>query len=175
MAVRPTLQLGNPLLRQAAQPIDDVHSAETQALLADLWDTLRDFRRRHGWGRALSAPVIGVPLRAIVVDFQDQALVLINPRFERWSREQEYRYESCITFGSIWGAVYRPTRVTVVALDADGLERRYEATGPLARLMQHEIDHLDGLVWLDREPDLASICTTDEYRRQQGRAQFEQS
>ncbi|HEY0735871.1 MAG TPA: peptide deformylase [Herpetosiphonaceae bacterium] len=175
MAVRPTLQLGNPLLRQAAQPIDDVNSAEIQALLADLWDTLRDFRQRHGWGRALSAPVIGVPLRAIVVDFQDQQLVLINPRFERWSREQEYVYESCITFGAIWGAVYRPTRVTVVALDADGLERRYEATGPLARMMQHEIDHLDGLVWLDREPDLASICTTDEYRRQQGQAQLEQS
>jgi peptide deformylase len=174
MAVRPTLQLGNPLLRQAALPIDDIHSAGTQALIADLWDTLHDFRRRYGWGRALSAPVIGVPLRVIVVDFEEQQLVLINPRFERWSREQEFAYESCITFSAIWGAVHRPARVTVVALDSDAVERRYETAGPLARLMQHEIDHLDGLVWLDREPDLASICTTDEYRRQQGQAQLEQ-
>jgi peptide deformylase len=167
MAIRPTLQLGNPLLRQAAQPIDDVQSGDIQALIADLWDTLYDFRRRYGWGRALSAPVIGVPLRAIVVDFDEQ-LVLINPRFERWSREQVVAYESCITFSSIWGAVCRPRRVIVVALDAVGVERRYDAEGALARLMQHEIDHLDGLVWLDREPDLASICTNDEYRRQQG-------
>lgn len=168
MAVRSTLQLGNPLLRQASQLINNVQSADIQVLIADLWDTLRDFRQRQGWGCALSAPVIGVPLRAIVVEFEGQAFVLINPRFERWSREQLFAYESCITFSAIWGAVSRPTRVIVVALDDDGVERRYEVEGPLARLMQHEIDHLDGLVWLDREPDLVSICTTDEYRRQQG-------
>jgi peptide deformylase len=167
MAIRPTLQLGNPLLRQAAQPIDDVQSGDIQALIADLWDTLYDFRRRHGWGRALSAPVIGVPLRVIVVDVGER-FVLINPRFERWSREQVVTYESCITFSTIWGAVCRPNQVVVVALDAGGVERRYDAEGALARLMQHEIDHLDGLVWLDREPDLASICTNEEYRRQQG-------
>jgi peptide deformylase len=166
MAVRPTLQLGNPLLRQPAQPIEDVQSAKTQTLIADLWDTLHHFRQQRGWGCALSAPVIGVPLRVFVLAYTDQQLVLINPRFERWSHEEELAYESCITFDSIWGAVYRPTRVTVAAVDMSGLERRYDVEGPLARLMQHEMDHLDGLVWLDREPDPVSICTTAEYRRQ---------
>jgi peptide deformylase len=56
--------------------------------------------------------------------------------------------------------------VVVVALDVDGTEQRFELDGELARLFQHEIDHLDGLVWLDRDPDLATICTTNEYKRQ---------
>jgi peptide deformylase len=166
MAVRPTLQLGNPQLRQLAQPIADVLSPDVQALIADLWDTLHDFRRQNGWGRALSAPVVGVPLRAIVMYFDDQPVVLINPRFERWSREQTVAYETCVTFSGIWGAVTRPDRVIVTALDQAGVEQQYDVVGPRARLMQHEIDHLDGLVWLDREPDLASICTAEEYRRQ---------
>ncbi|HEX6290673.1 MAG TPA: peptide deformylase [Herpetosiphonaceae bacterium] len=166
MTVRSMLQLGNPLLRQPAQPVDDVQSEATQSLIADLWDTLYDFRGQHGWGHALAAPVIGVPLRVIVVDWEGDRFVLINPRFERWSREQEVAYESCVTFSSIWGAVCRPTRVVVTALDEHGQEQRYDAVGPLARLLQHELDHLDGFVWLDREPDLLSICTTDEYRRQ---------
>lgn len=166
MPVKPTFELGNPLLRQPAQPVADPLGPETQALIADLWDTLHDFRQRHGWGRALSGPVIGVAQRVVVLEFEGQAHVLINPRFESWSRTQVVAYESCMTFAGIWGEVSRPDRVVVLALDANGHEQRYDVGGELARMMQHEIDHLDGLVWLDRGPDLTSICTTNEYRRQ---------
>jgi peptide deformylase len=166
MPVRPTLELGHPLLRQTAEPVADPRSAETRALITDLWDTLDDFRRRHGWGRALAAPVISVPQRVIVIAMENQRMVLINPRFESWSRDQVTMYESCITFGSIWGAVSRPRSVVVVALDENGEEQRFEVNGDLARVMQHEIDHLDGFMWLDRDPDLSSICTTTEYMRQ---------
>lgn len=165
------LELGNPLLRQPAQPVADVHSAEVQALITDLWDTLHDFQQRSGWGRALAAPVIGVALRVTVLEFEGRRYVLINPRFESWSRTQNPAYETCLTFGSIWGEVYRPEQVVVVALDAYGQEQRFEVSGTLARMMQHEIDHLDGLVWLDREPDPLTICTAGEYQRQRAERQ----
>lgn len=165
MTVCPTLELGHPLLRQPAQPVEDPLSAETQQLIADLWDTLRDFRERNRWGRALAAPVIGVQARVVVLEFEAQQFVLINPRFERWSRTQVVAYESCLTFGGLWGQVSRPAQVIVVALDAAGQEQRYEVQGELGRIMQHEIDHLDGLVWLDRDPDVATICTNNEYKR----------
>lgn len=166
MPVRSTLELGNPHLRQPAQPVPDPRSPETRALIADLWDTLHEFRERHGWGRALSAPVIGVPQRVSVINFDERQIVLINPRFETWSRAQTSAFESCMAFSSIWGAVVRPERIVVAALDDQGREQRYEVDGDLARIVQHEIDHLDGLVWLDRDPDLATICTTGEYMRQ---------
>ena len=137
----------------------------TRSLIADLRDTLRDFRARTRWGRALAAPVIGVPLRLVLLEYNEQSMVLINPSFERWSRDHAGGYESCITFPALWGSVIRPRSVVVLAQDEHGLPRRLEADGDLARLLQHEIDHLDGLVWLDREPDVATICTTNEYRR----------
>lgn len=171
MPVRPTLELGDPLLRQPAAPVEDARSAETHALVQDLWDTLTDFRQRNGWGRAMSAPVIGVSARVVVLDYGEQRSVLINPRFETWSRVQEIAYESCVTFGGIWGQVSRPAKVTVLALDLLGDMQRYDVEGELGRILQHEIDHLDGLVWLDRDPDLASICTHGEYLRRFREAQ----
>lgn len=165
------LELGNPLLRQPAQPVTDARDGAVQALITDLWDTLHDFQQRNGWGRALTAPVIGVGLRVVVLQFEEQPYVLINPRLESWSRTQTPGFETCLTFGGIWGEVYRPAQVTVVALDAHGQEQRIEADGVLARMIQHEIDHLDGLVWLDREPDPLTICTTREYLRRQAEQQ----
>jgi peptide deformylase len=164
--IRPTLELGNPLLRQAAAPVEDVTSPVIQELIADLCDTLRDFRARNGWGRALGAPVIGVPLRVILIEYDDLSLALINPRFERWSGDEVDAYESCITFPSLWGRVVRPRAVVISALDETGVEQQWEAADGLARIFQHEIDHLDGLTWLDRDPDTTTICTTAEYQRQ---------
>jgi peptide deformylase len=146
--------------------VGQIAAPEIQALIADLWETLDDFRQCHGWGRALAAPVVGVALRIVVLMFEAQRLVLINPRFETWSRQQTADYERCIAFGAIWGQVYRPERVVVVAEDVTGAEQRFDVGGELARMMQHEIDHLDGLVWLDRDPDLATICTAGERARQ---------
>ena len=163
--IRPTIELGNPALRQAAAPVENPGGAEILALIDDLRETLRDFRERNGWGRALSAPVLGVPLRVILVDHGDISLVLINPAFELWSSEQEDGYECCITFPSLWGCVARPRSVVIIAQDETGAMHRIEAEGDLARLIQHEIDHLDGLTWLDREPDPETLCTTGEYRR----------
>ncbi len=165
MPIRPLLELGNPLLRQISLPVEEVRSAETASAIADLWDSLYHFRNEHGWGRSLAAPLIGVNLRIIVINEQGEEWTLLNPRLVRWSRQQANEWESCVAVGSIWGLVSRSQQVTVTALDPHGNEQRYEADGLLARIIQHEIDHLDGLTWFDRDPDLASICTTNEYLR----------
>ncbi|GAC1556556.1 MAG: peptide deformylase [Herpetosiphon sp.] len=165
MAVRPTLELGNPALRVAAEKVQDATAVETQSVLTDLQDTLHEWRQRNGWGKAMSGPAIGISQRIFVIDYDDQRYVMINPRFEHWSSEVVDGWESCITFPAIWGSVCRPLSVTVVAIDAQGQPFRMEASGDLARIIQHEIDHLDGLMWLDRDPELPSICTTNEYRR----------
>lgn len=165
MAVRPLLELGNPLLRQLAQPVDDVHSPETIEIINDLWETLHHFRSEHGWGRSLAAPLIGSSRRIIVLLEHDDEWTLINPRLIRWSRTQSVDWESCVAVGSLWGMVSRPEQVVLTALDRDGNNHTYDAEGLLARILQHEIDHLDGLMWLDRDPDIATICTTNEYRR----------
>lgn len=161
----PTLELGDPALRQAAAPVTDPQHADVRLLIQNLRDTLHDWRTRNGWGRALSAPVIGVPLRVMLIELEGSARVLINPSFERWGTEQVDGYESCITFSALWGCIVRPRTVVVQALDEAGVPIRIEADGDLARILQHEIDHLDGFVWLDREPDVETICTTAEYRR----------
>lgn len=165
MAVVPLIELGNPLLRQPATPFADPTSPEVARILNDMRDTLADMRQRIGYGRGIAAPQIGALKRLILIDTPDTNLVLVNPRFERWSREEDERYESCFSFPGIWGLVQRPLGVTVVAYTLAGEEQRIEASGSLSRIIQHEMDHLDGFVWLDRGPDLHSLCTTQEYEK----------
>ncbi len=165
MSIVPLTELGNPLLRQPSTPFSDPTSPEVARVLANMRDTLHDCRSRTGYGRAISASQIGMLKRLIYIDTTDTTLELVNPRFERWSRDEDERYESCFSFPGIWGLVQRPLSVVVVAWTPQGVEQRIEASGSLARIIQHEMDHLDGFVWLDRNPDLHSLCTTGEYEK----------
>lgn len=165
MPIVPLVELGNPILRQPSAPFADFTSPDVARILADMRDTLHDYRARTGYGRAISAPQVGILKRLIYIDTPEATLELVNPRFERWSREEDERYESCFSFPGMWGLVHRPVSVVVVAWTAAGVEQRIEASGTLARIVQHEMDHLDGFVWLDRNPDLHSLCTTAEYEK----------
>lgn len=165
MAIIPVTELGNPSLRQPSTPFSDPTSAEVAHVLTNMRETLHDYRGRFGYGRAIAAPQIGVLKRLVYIETSEATLELVNPRFERWSREEEERYESCFSFPGIWGLVQRPLSVVVVAWTPQGVEQRIEASGMLARVLQHEMDHLDGFVWLDRNPDLHSLCTTAEYEK----------
>ncbi len=165
MAVLPIVELGNPLLRQPSAAVADPTSAEVRRIFEHMHDTLDDYRSRTGYGRALAAPQLGFLQRLVLVKTSDVTLELVNPRFERWGREEDLRYESCFSFPGLWGLVQRPVAVVVAAWLPDGSERRIEADGSLARILQHEIDHLDSLIWLDRNPDLHSLCTTGEYEK----------
>ena len=105
-------------------------------------------------GIGLAAPQIGVPLRVIVIDLsvgadQSQLIKLVNPEFV--SREGEQRHdEGCLSVPGYGGSPVRPAQVTVRGLDLDGNERVYTATELLARAFCHEIDHIDGLLFVDR-------------------------
>src|SRR5947209_4590111 len=105
MAVRSTLELGDPALRQPAQAVANPADPTIQALISDLRDTLQAWRAKNGWGGALSAPTLGVNQRVVLIERQEYQYVLINPAFEQWSQSHTEAFESCITFSSIWGCV----------------------------------------------------------------------
>ncbi len=146
MTVRTLHLLGSPVLRQQAAPVAQVDDV-VQQLVDDLFETMRAAK-----GVGLAANQIGVPRRVAVVDIGEDdppAVVLINPVILERSDERETAEEGCLSIPDIFGDVERHARVVVEALDRDGQRVRAEATGYKARAIQHEIDHLDGILFLD--------------------------
>ncbi|GBD17704.1 Peptide deformylase [bacterium HR27] len=159
MAVRTIITEGDPRLRQKALRIRTVDD-EVRRLARDLWDTVREAR-----GLGLAAPQIGVLRRIIVVsippDYAEEGdpgveLTLINPEIVRASGRQ-VGLEGCLSIPGWYGEVPRFMHVTVKALDLDGREIRVKGSGLLARVLQHEIDHLDGILFVDRIEDRSTL------------------
>jgi len=168
MPARRILQLGDPTLRQKSCPVPSPGNAA--AILEDLRDTLGEFRRTHGFGRGISAIQIGEPWRIIYLEANGTAYRLINPVFENLSTEKFRRWDDCFSFPGLMVLVERSCAVTLHYQDGDGARRSLEASGPLAELIQHEMDHLDGILAIDRALDRNSFCTREEYeRRYRGR------
>lgn len=146
MTVRRLHLLGSPVLRQQAARVARVDD-DVRRLVDDLFETMRAAR-----GVGLAANQIGVARRVAVVDVGEDdppPLVLINPLIVERGTERETAEEGCLSIPEIFGDVERPARVVVEALDRDGRLHRAEATGYKARAIQHEIDHLDGILFLD--------------------------
>lgn len=146
MTVRTLHLLGSPFLRQQAVPVARVDD-EVRRLVDDLFETMRAAR-----GVGLAANQVGVARRVAVVDVGDEdppPLVLINPVIVEPGTESEIAEEGCLSIPEIFGDVKRPARVVVEALDRDGKPFRAEVEGYKARAVQHEIDHLDGILFLD--------------------------
>jgi peptide deformylase len=148
MAIRPIIKYGDAVLHAAAAPVRAIDD-QVRSLLADMVDTMY-----AAPGIGLAAPQIGVPLRAIVIDLSvgedpSQLVKLVNP--ELVEREGEQRHEEgCLSIPGYGGSPLRPARVIVKGLDPDGRERVFTATELLARAFCHEIDHIDGLLFVDR-------------------------
>jgi peptide deformylase len=148
MAIRPIVKWGETVLHAPAEPVKEIDDA-IRTLLRDMVETMY-----AAPGIGLAAPQIGVPLRVIVVDLtvgEDarQLIQLVNPQFVERSGEQKFE-EGCLSIPGFAGTPLRPARVTVKGLDPDGNERVYTATELLARAFCHEIDHIDGLLFVDR-------------------------
>ncbi len=146
MTVRMLHLLGSPVLRQKSPPVRTVDD-EVRQLVDDLFETMRAAK-----GVGLAANQIGVARRVAVVDVGEEdppPLVLINPVILERSEEDETAEEGCLSIPDIFGDVTRPARVVVEALDLEGKKVRTEASGYKARAIQHEIDHLDGVLFLD--------------------------
>jgi len=168
MAIRRIIELGDPLLRCKSREVTAVDQAiET---LNDLKDTLHEFQRTHGFGRGIAAIQIGVPDRVIYIEIAGETYELINPEIERQSEEQFEMWDDCFSFPNLMVRLNRSERVWLRYQDRTGAERRLEAEWAFAELLQHEADHLDGVLSVDRAIDLKdSLMTRGEYLRTLGK------
>ena len=164
MAVREILELGHPLLGEACQRVADPRGAGR--IVSDLGDTLRAFRARHGFGRGIAAPQIGCRERVIFVDVPGELTGgLINPRIDHESAERFELWDDCFSFPGLMVRVARAVEVRLHYQDESGAARALSARGALAELLQHEIDHLDGVLAVARAVGPASFATRAEWER----------
>ena len=164
MAVRRIIELGDPLLREKSIPVADPR--EAIATLIDLRDTLHEFRRVHGFGRGIAAIQIGIAQRVIYIEIAGQVYELINPGFEFLSEEKFRMWDDCFSFPNLMVHLERSKAVSLRYEDRDGGALRIDAVDAFAELLQHEVDHLDGILSIDRALDPKhSFMTRSEYLR----------
>jgi len=168
MPIRPILQLGDPLLRKKAAPVENPTARQIQDLVQDLADTLAHWRAKTGYGRGIAAPQLGVLQRAIFLKLPGtEPWPLINPEIIEHSEENIIVWDACLSFLSIFMQVKRHRQVTVryQNLSGDTLEFKAGDDRNLSELLQHEIDHLDGILAIDRVVDTKTICTREEFEK----------
>jgi len=164
MAICEVLQLGNPLLRETSARVENPSAPAIAGVVTDLADTLAHWRAETGYGRGIAAPQIGV-LKRIVFLRVDRPSVLINPSIIVHSNETMIVWDACLSFLGIFFQVQRYRWVTVRYQDMSGAWQEARAEGNLSELLQHEIDHLDGVLALDRVSDIKMTCTRQEFER----------
>jgi peptide deformylase len=172
MAVLKVAHLGHPILRQVAAPVppEAIGAPEIQQLIADMLETMEDED-----GAGLAAPQVHVSKRIVIYGVESNPrypdaegvplTVLVNPRLTPLTEEQEEDWEGCLSVPDLRGKVPRFTRLRVEAYGRDGAPLRFEATGFHARVVQHECDHLDGRVYLDRMKSMETLTFLPEFHR----------
>jgi len=164
MPSREIALLGNIILRKKCAAVKDIRSAETRQCIMDLKDTLGEFRSRNGFGRGIAAPQIGFSRQIIYTDF-DYKGALINPTIVQRSRKTFSLWDDCFSFPDILVKVERHYGITVSFLDEEGARKALKATGALSELLQHEIDHLHGILAIDRAVDSRHIILRSEFNK----------
>ena len=162
MSVRSLHLLGSPVLRERAKPVPVV-DATVREFVDDLFDTMHAAK-----GVGLAANQVGVALRVAVVDVGDEQpdpLVLINPVVTPRGDMLETAEEGCLSIPDIFGEVERPLAITLEALDRDGKPYRMDIEGYKARAVQHEVDHLDGVLFLDHLSAVKRASLLSKWRR----------
>lgn len=166
MAVKPVRRMGDPLLYQVARPVEEFNSPELQALLTDMFDTMEALD-----GAGLAAPQIGVSLRVVIfgVDSNPRypdaeavpTTVLINPEIEVLDESTEPGWEGCLSVPGLRGLVPRYQKIRYRGVDQYGHRIERTASGFHARVVQHEVDHLDGVLYPMRIDDLHNLGFED--------------
>jgi peptide deformylase len=152
MALREIVTLPQPVLRRKAHKVGDF-GPSFQALVEDMIETMR-----QAPGVGLAAPQVDVPLRLIVVEYGKEddeeaplrLFVVANPEITRFSTDTEIGNEACLSIPGLVGEVERPASIQIKGLNRQGKPTKIKASGWLARIFQHEIDHLDGVLFVDR-------------------------
>ncbi len=166
MAVRPVLLMGHPILRQVAAPVERYGTRELEALGEDMLDTMRALN-----GAGIAAPQIGVSLRVVLFEvarnprYPDAEPVprtfLVNPVLEPLGEEREDGWEGCLSVPGLRGLVPRYRHLRYRGYDLHGLPIDRTVSGFHARVVQHEVDHLDGILYPMRIPDLRNLGYED--------------
>lgn len=171
MAVREIVRMGHPVLRKAASPVDParVGSAEFEALLGDMVDTLH-----FAGGIGLAAPQIDESLRLLIIEIDDSAsrygeiplmplTVFVNPVFTVLSQETAGNWEACLSVPGLRGYVERPQLIEVRYLDRNGRTQTARLEKFLATVFQHEFDHIEGRLYIDRIADTRLLSFEEEF------------
>jgi peptide deformylase len=168
MAIRTVLQLGDPGLREVAKRVENPASPEIRTLVDDLADTLAYWRQSTGYGRGIAAPQIGSNLRVVFLRLPgENPWPLVNPEIMKRSPEKTVVWDACLSFLSIFMQVERHREITVRYQDLRGEWNEIHAGEErnLSELLQHEIDHLDGILAVDRITDIRTMCTREEFEK----------
>lgn len=151
MVLRQIRMFEDEILRKKCKPVEKI-TERIQEILDDMVETLHNTPN----GGALAANQIGILRRLVVVDTENGVLKLINPEIIS-AEGSQFEPEACLSFPGLWGKVRRPQKVTVRALNEKGEEIIIEGTDFMAKCLCHEIDHLDGLVFIDKAEELTEI------------------
>lgn len=161
MALLKIARMGHPVLLRRADPVPDPTAPEIRRLVADMAETMND-----AGGIGLAAPQVHVPLRLFLWrSGAGNPVALINPEVETVGEEIEEAWEGCLSIPGIRGAVPRARRIRFRGFDLEGRLLEGESEGLGARVIQHENDHLDGILYLSRMTDLSRIGFTEELAR----------
>lgn len=144
MKYRNILVFGEPVLRERSREVSEINSS-VRKKLREMYDIMLNAN-----GVGLAAPQVGIPLRMVVIDVGDGPIYMINPEIVWYSKEEVDFEEGCLSFPGVTINITRPEKVKAVYLDEKGRKNIIEADGLLARAIQHEIDHLDGVLIIDR-------------------------
>jgi peptide deformylase len=165
-------RLGNPILRLIAQPVNLKELSDPDGDLQVFIDDMVETMRTDG-GVGLAAPQVSKSVQIVTLECEVNKrypeaggiplTVLVNPRITRYSEETALGWESCLSLIDFRGQVRRSREVTVTAYNREGEKTVIEATGFLAIVLQHEIDHLNGKVFLDRMEDLTKLAYMEEF------------
>jgi len=175
MAILKVARMGHPVLRVRARPVppDDIASSRIQRLIDDMFETMQEYS-----GIGLAGPQVHEPWRLFVAGVREGALdpeitddhdmpyvALVNPEITAVGEATAEDWEGCLSIPDIRGRVVRPATVQVAAYDRTGRRIRFTATGLPGRVIQHEADHLDGVLFFDRMSSFETLTFMDEYRR----------
>ena len=172
MAVLKVAKLGNPILREISKQVDLKELADQQGQLPDFIEDMIDTMHEED-GVGLAAPQVNRSQQIVVLEYENNerypgessipVTVLVNPVLSDYGEEKVLGWESCLSLVDFRGLVPRSTSVTLKAYDRDGDRIEKRATGFEAVVLQHEIDHLNGKVFLDRMEDLTKLAYQEEF------------
>ncbi|HVH67445.1 MAG TPA: peptide deformylase [Gemmatimonadales bacterium] len=165
MALRRIRQLGDPILRVRCERVQNPKSAATRLVADDLRDSLAIAKKKYKMGRALAAPQIGAPVRIVFVQTDKQRWTMINPEITDVGSEDFPVWDDCFSFPNLLVRVTRAYEVTVSYTDLKGKQRTLDVKGAMAELLQHEIDHLDGILAVDRPSGVDPFALRSEWEK----------